>query len=55
MILLIGDDMIDHNIFVDCNRVSPEAPCLIGDYNSYKMGFGGAGNVKHNLEGLNLF
>jgi len=48
-IVVIGDLIIDDYRIVDVNRVSPEAPCLIGlAYEEYER-LGGAANVAANI------
>ncbi len=49
-ILVIGDLMIDHYLFGDSNRVSPEAPVLVVDVKKEEFLLGGAGNVLNNLK-----
>jgi len=49
VILVIGDVMIDHYIYGDCNRISPEAPVQVVDIKSEEFTLGGAGNVIKNL------
>jgi len=47
--LLIGDTMVDHYIWGDVNRISPEAPVPVVDVLSESVLLGGAGNVAHNI------
>jgi len=48
-IVVIGDLILDDYRIVDVNRVSPEAPCLIGlDHEQY-IRLGGAANVAANI------
>lgn len=49
-ILVIGDIMLDHYIYGDCNRISPEAPVPIVEVKSEDYTLGGAGNVVKNLK-----
>ena len=51
-ILVIGDLMIDHYIWGDATRLSPEAPVPIVSIKSESTTLGGAGNVVQNLVGL---
>ena len=48
-IYVIGDIMIDHYIYGNCDRISPEAPVLIVDTQKEEYTLGGAGNVIKNL------
>jgi D-beta-D-heptose 7-phosphate kinase / D-beta-D-heptose 1-phosphate adenosyltransferase len=50
--LVIGDVMLDHYIFGDVNRISPEAPVPILNYKTEKKTLGGCGNVVNNLVNL---
>lgn len=51
-ILVIGDLMIDHYIWGDCNRISPEAPVQVVEVKSESNRLGGACNVASNLLAL---
>ena len=51
-ILVVGDVMLDHYVYGDVNRISPEAPVPIINYEKEKEVLGGAGNVVHNLVNL---
>ncbi|WP_448699627.1 D-glycero-beta-D-manno-heptose-7-phosphate kinase [Mucilaginibacter sp. AW1-3] len=51
-ILVIGDVMLDHYIYGDCNRISPEAPVPVVEVRSEDYLLGGAGNVVKNLNAL---
>lgn len=51
-ILVIGDIMVDHYIYGDAKRISPEAPVPIVLKNSEKFYLGGAGNVFLNIRSL---
>lgn len=44
-ILIIGDLIVDHYVFGEVNRISPEAPVPIVDVSSYAFKLGGAANV----------
>ncbi len=49
-ICVIGDLMLDHYIFGNCDRISPEAPVPVVDVKSEKFTLGGAGNVLENIK-----
>ena len=51
-ILVIGDLMIDHYLWGDTNRISPEAPVQVVDIKNESSVLGGAGNVVNNLVSL---
>ncbi|WPU92420.1 D-glycero-beta-D-manno-heptose-7-phosphate kinase [Mucilaginibacter sabulilitoris] len=51
-ILVIGDLMIDHYIWGNATRLSPEAPVPVVNVNSESTTLGGAGNVVQNLVSL---
>jgi D-beta-D-heptose 7-phosphate kinase / D-beta-D-heptose 1-phosphate adenosyltransferase len=51
-ILVLGDIMLDEYIEGDVDRISPEAPVPILNYNNTKTVLGGAGNVGSNLVNL---
>jgi D-beta-D-heptose 7-phosphate kinase / D-beta-D-heptose 1-phosphate adenosyltransferase len=51
-ILVIGDLMIDHYLWGDANRISPEAPIPVVDIDKETTVLGGAGNVVNNLNAL---
>ncbi len=48
-ILVIGDLMIDHYLWGNCERISPEAPVQVVDIENETTVLGGAGNVINNL------
>lgn len=48
-VLVVGDLMIDHYLWGNCNRISPEAPVQIIDVQRETTTLGGAGNVINNL------
>src|SRR3569833_1462862 len=48
-ILVIGDLMIDHYIWGDATRLSPEAPVPIVNVKNESTTLGGAANVAQNL------
>jgi D-beta-D-heptose 7-phosphate kinase/D-beta-D-heptose 1-phosphate adenosyltransferase len=48
-VLVIGDIMIDHYIYGNCNRISPEAPVQVVEIQKEEYTLGGAGNVLKNL------
>ena len=51
-VLVIGDLMIDHYLWGNCERISPEAPVPVIDIKSENSVLGGAGNVINNLQSL---
>ncbi|MSN96117.1 D-glycero-beta-D-manno-heptose-7-phosphate kinase [Campylobacter sp. FMV-PI01] len=51
-ILVIGDLMIDHYLWGECDRISPEAPVQVVDIKEETKRLGGAGNVIANLKTL---
>ncbi len=48
-IAVVGDLMIDHYLWGDTNRISPEAPVPVVNIASESYALGGAGNVVSNL------
>lgn len=52
-ILVVGDLMIDHYVWGDCERISPEAPVQVVEVKNETNRLGGACNVVHNLVALN--
>jgi rfaE bifunctional protein kinase chain/domain len=51
-ILIVGDLMLDHFVFGRVNRISPEAPVPVVEFEREEFRVGGAGNVAHNVRGL---
>ena len=51
-VLVIGDLMIEHYLWGNCERISPEAPVQVIDIESESSVLGGAGNVINNLKSL---
>ncbi|WP_373032739.1 D-glycero-beta-D-manno-heptose-7-phosphate kinase [Sulfurovum sp.] len=51
-IAVIGDLMIDHYIWGQCERISPEAPVQVVEVKKESSVLGGAGNVINNLISL---
>ena len=51
-VLIIGDIMVDEYIYGDVNRISPEAPVPILDYDRKEYRLGGASNVALNIKSL---
>jgi len=51
-VLCVGDVMLDHFIYGDVNRISPEAPIPVVRVNHERSMLGGAGNVVRNLSSL---
>ncbi len=49
-VLVIGDLMLDHYLWGNCNRISPEAPTPIIEIFSESTLLGGCGNVINNLK-----
>ncbi len=52
MIAVIGDFMIDHYLWGESNRISPEAPVPVVEVKKEEDRLGGAGNVVNNLLAL---
>jgi len=52
VILVIGDLMIDHYVWGDATRLSPEAPVPIVNVKDESTTLGGAANVAQNLVAL---
>ena len=52
--LVIGDLMLDVNLWGMTNRISPEAPVPLVKLRTTTMSLGGAGNVANNLAHLGL-
>ena len=51
-ILVIGDVMLDHYIWGDATRISPEAPVPVVNIKEFRDSAGGAANVAVNLANL---
>lgn len=51
-VLVVGDVMLDHFIFGRVNRISPEAPVPVVEFDHEQYRVGGAGNVAHNVAAL---
>lgn len=51
-ILVVGDLIVDEYVMGEVNRISPEAPIPVLEYNENKREAGGACNVVNNLLGL---
>ncbi|EAK0812109.1 D-glycero-beta-D-manno-heptose-7-phosphate kinase [Campylobacter lari] len=51
-ILVVGDFMVDHYIWCDCTRISPEAPVMVMKSQKEDKRLGGASNVYANLKSL---
>jgi D-glycero-beta-D-manno-heptose-7-phosphate kinase len=51
-VLVVGDVMLDHFLWGNVSRISPEAPVPVVDFESENFMPGGAGNVARNLVGL---
>src|SRR6266478_5182326 len=52
-VLVIGDLMLDHFIWGNVARISPEAPVPVVDFERESFMPGGAANVARNLTALN--
>ena len=50
--MVIGDVMLDHYLWGNVNRISPEAPVPIVQINKTSLVLGGAANVAANIAGL---
>lgn len=50
--LIIGDLIMDHFIWGDVNRISPEAPVPVVDVKSESLLLGGSANVANNINSL---
>lgn len=53
-ILVIGDLMLDHYVWGDVERISPEAPVPVVQMSRESFRMGGAGNVANNIASLGL-
>src|SRR6266480_1736291 len=53
-ILVVGDIMLDHFIWGNVARISPEAPVPVVDFERESFMPGGAANVARNLTALNI-
>ncbi len=51
-ILVVGDLILDHYIWGNCERISPEAPVQVIDVKRESLNLGGACNVANNLVSL---
>jgi len=51
-LLVIGDVMLDHYIWGDVSRISPEAPVPVVDVQRESLLLGGAANVANNIKAL---
>ena len=51
-LLVIGDLIIDHYLWGNCDRISPEAPVQVINIYKENLVLGGAGNVINNLTSL---
>jgi D-beta-D-heptose 7-phosphate kinase/D-beta-D-heptose 1-phosphate adenosyltransferase len=51
-VLVLGDAMLDHYIWGDAGRISPEAPVPVVSVQSESSRLGGAANVAHNIRAL---
>jgi rfaE bifunctional protein kinase chain/domain len=53
-VVVIGDVMLDHYLYGEADRISPEAPVPIIKFHSERFVPGGAGNVAANLAALGV-
>src|SRR5438067_7922100 len=53
-VIVIGDAMLDHFIWGNVARISPEAPVPVVDFDRESFMPGGAANVARNLTALNV-
>jgi rfaE bifunctional protein kinase chain/domain len=51
-IIVIGDIILDHYIFGDVERISPEAPVPVVEVKNEKYLLGGAGNISLNIKSM---
>lgn len=51
-ILVIGDLILDHYVWGNCERISPEAPVQVIEVTKETLSLGGACNVANNLVAL---
>jgi D-beta-D-heptose 7-phosphate kinase/D-beta-D-heptose 1-phosphate adenosyltransferase len=51
-IVIVGDVMLDHFVVGRVNRISPEAPVPVVEFDHEEHRVGGAGNVAHNVRTL---
>jgi len=51
-VLVVGDIMLDHYLWGETSRISPEAPVQVIDIEKETTVLGGAGNVVNNLKSL---
>ena len=51
-ILVLGDAMLDHYIWGEAGRISPEAPVPVVSVRRESWRLGGAANVAHNIRAL---
>jgi rfaE bifunctional protein kinase chain/domain len=51
-VIVVGDVMLDHFLWGDVSRISPEAPVPVVDYRRESFMPGGAGNVARNIAEL---
>ena len=53
-ILVLGDVMLDEYWYGNSNRISPEAPVPIVNFNNKDLRLGGAANVAANISSLEV-
>src|SRR3990170_3645277 len=52
LVLIIGDVMLDHFVIGRVDRISPEAPVPVVQFDHEEYRLGGAANVAHNVAAL---
>src|SRR5205807_5331173 len=53
-VIVVGDAMLDHFIWGNVDRISPEAPVPVVEFDRESFMPGGAANVARNLTALNV-
>ena len=53
-VLILGDIMLDHYIFGNSRRLSPEAPVPVVSFESERFILGGCGNLSRNLRAFEV-
>ena len=51
-IIVIGDIMLDHNIYCNITKIANEKPIPVFGYDKEEYKLGGCGNVINNLDSL---
>src|SRR3954465_5935219 len=52
LVLIVGDRMVDHFVIGRVDRISPEAPVPVVQFDHEEYRLGGAANVAHNVAAL---